>query len=68
MFFIFTSTPDGDHMARYERDELAEIFGEYNATQLVNGISVFANGGIHVNAAHAAMREANDILINGAAA
>lgn len=65
MFYIFTSTPEGDHMALYERAELDEIFGEYNATQLEAGISVFANGGIHINAAHAAMREAGDILMNG---
>ena len=64
MFYILTTTPDQEHMARYEREELDEIFGEYNATQLASGVSVFANGGIHVNAFCAAAREASDILMN----
>lgn len=63
MFYIFSTYPDqADTMSRYERDELDDIFGEYNASQLENGISVFANGGIHINAAAAAAREAQAIL------
>ena len=64
MFYILTTTPDEEHMARYERDELEEIFGKDNAAQLAGGVSVFANGGIHVNAFCAAAREANDFLMN----
>ena len=64
MFYILTTTPDEERMARYEAAELEEIFGKYNATKLAGGVSVFANGGIHVNAFYAAAREANDILMN----
>jgi hypothetical protein len=64
MFYIFSTYPDqGDHMNRYERAELDEMFGDANATALENGVFVFANGGIHVNARHAAAREAQAVLM-----
>lgn len=68
MFYILSTHPKhADMMNCYERIELDEVFGEYNASQIENGIAVFANGGIHVNAFHAAKREADDFLMNGGA-
>lgn len=65
MFYILTSTPDESRMARYERGELDEVFGLDNARRLVAGVAVFTNGGIHINAEHAALEQAEEILMNG---
>lgn len=64
-FYIFTSTPDANRMARYERDELDEVFGPDNARKLAAGVAIFTNGGIHVNAEHAALERAEEILFQG---
>lgn len=65
MFYIFSNTPIGNEMHRYSRDELDDIFGEYHATALENGHSVFMFGSIHVNAEAAANREAQKALYEG---
>lgn len=66
IFYIYSTHPEfGDEMNRYEWDEMVSTFGQDGAESLRDGVSFFANGGLHVNAAHAAMREAADMLENG---
>ena len=65
MFYIYSNFPEGDHMNVYEWSEMVEIFGHRHASDLRDGISIFANGGIHVNAAHAALMQAEYMLVNG---
>ncbi len=63
MFYIYSSYATGDHMNQYTWEDMVEIFNEDGAEKLRDGVSIEANLGFHVNAAHAAMREANDMLM-----
>lgn len=65
MLYIHISSPDKkDQIALYDRAELDGIVGEYNAAQLENGVPVFVNGAIYVNAMAAAAQQANDFLMD----